>query len=69
MGRITKSPTVGTIEVGRREIIEQNEIFSHAQRKPRWALENVSKIAAGLGGARRGKAGRGKAGQGGALQG
>ena len=31
--------------------------------------ENVSKIAAGLGGALRGKAGQGKAGPGGALQG
>ena len=30
MGRITKSPTVGTIEVGRREMIEQIESFSPA---------------------------------------
>ena len=30
MGRITKSPTVGTIEVGRREIIEQIESFHPA---------------------------------------
>ena len=30
MGRITKSPTVGTILVGRREIIEQIEFFPPA---------------------------------------
>ena len=30
MGRITKSPTVGTIEVGRREMIEQIESFPPA---------------------------------------
>ena len=30
MGRITKSPTVGTIEVGRREMIEQIESFHPA---------------------------------------